>query len=239
MKVLDLFAGQGGFSLGLERAGFETVAFVEIDPFCQKVLAKHWPEVPIHHDVTTFEHRGPVDLVTAGFPCQDASLAGKGAGLAGERTGLFWHILRTVRMVGQPKLLLENVAALLDRGMGAVLGALAQIGHDSEWNCIPARAVGAPHERDRLWIFANPREEGLQRPLIDWPAISGGNVQEVAKFGNARAICGDAWAGNFEAVSMGNGIPARLVRGGIGAAGNAVVPQIPELIGRAIMETAA
>lgn len=238
LRVLDLFAGQGGFSLGLERTGqFETVAFCEIDPFAQQVLARHWPGVPCHADVTTIEHSGTLDLVTGGFPCQDASLAGKGAGITGERTGLFWHILRTVRLVGQPKLLLENVAALLDRGMGAVLGALAQIGYDSEWNCVPACAVGAPHERDRLWIVADASQAGQQRPVINWSTVSGSNGAEVAQFGKHRTKCGDEWAEGFAAVSMGDGISSRLVRGGIETAGNAVVPQIPELIGRAILDS--
>ena len=162
LRVLDLFSGIGGFSLGLERTGgFETVAFCEIEKFPRRVLKKHWPEVPCFEDITTsdFGSIGPVDMVTAGFPCQDISLAGKGAGLAGERSGLFWHILRTVRMVGRPKLLLENVAALLDRGMGSVLGALASVGYDAEWHCIPASAVGAPHRRDRLWIVGNPNNQ--------------------------------------------------------------------------------
>jgi len=238
LRTLDLFAGIGGFSLGLERTGgFETVAFCEIEPFPQKVLRKHWPEVPIYDDVTTLEHRGSVDLVTAGFPCQDVSLAGKCAGLAGERTGLFWHILRTVRLVGRPKLLLENVAALLDRGMGEVLGALAEVGYDAEWNCIPAHAVGAPHERDRLWIVADASETGQQGPVINWQGISGSDGAQVAQFGNARAICGPQWAAGFQAVSMGDGLSRLLVRGGIETAGNAVVPQIPELIGRAILDS--
>lgn len=94
------------------------------------------------------------DCVTAGFPCQDISFAGEGAGLAGERSGLWWQVRRTLRMV-RPKLaLLENVAALLNRGMGTVLGSLAAIGYDAEWHSIPASAVGAEHERDRVWIIA-------------------------------------------------------------------------------------
>lgn len=238
ISVLDLFAGQGGFSLGLERTGhFETAAFCEIAEFPRRILRHHWPEVPCHNDITRIEHIEPVGLVTGGFPCQDASLAGKGAGIAGSRTGLFWHILRTVRLVGRPKLLLENVAALLDRGMAAVLGALAQIGYDAEWNCIPAAAVGAPHERDRLWIFAYPCEEGQQGPVIDWDAISCSACQEVTQFGDYSATCGDEWAEGFPLVSMGNGLPSGLVRGGIEAAGNAVVPKIPELIGYQIFNT--
>jgi DNA (cytosine-5)-methyltransferase 1 len=164
LRVLDLFSGIGGFSLGLDRAGgFETVAFCEIEPFPRKVLAKHWPGVPIYEDVTTadFETVGPVDLVTGGFPCQDISFAGKGAGLAGERSGLLVvGLTRTAGMVGRPKFaLLENVAALLNRGMGAVLGALAQSGYDTEWNCVPLSAHGAPHRRDRVCILAYPTGE--------------------------------------------------------------------------------
>jgi len=151
LKVLDLFSGVGGFSLGLERTGyFETVAFCEIEPFCQKVLRKHWPEVVICDDITSLKYREDVDLVTAGFPCQDASLAGSSAGITGERTGLFWYVVRALCMVGRPVVLLENVAALLGRGVGTVLGAMAQIGYDAEWNCFPASAVGAPHSRDRF-----------------------------------------------------------------------------------------
>src|SRR5690606_13778222 len=127
MKVLDLFSGIGGFSLGLERAGMETVAFCEINPFCRRVLAKHWPEVPQYADVAAadFASVGSVDLVAAGFPCQDISNAGGRAGLAGKRSSLFWQVLRTASLVGRPILLLENVAALLRRGMGQVLGAMA------------------------------------------------------------------------------------------------------------------
>lgn len=236
LKVLDLFSGIGGFSLGLERTGgFETVAFCEIEEFPRKVLKKHWPEVPVYGDITKAEFSGPVDLVAGGFPCQDASLAGKGAGISGERTGLFWHILRSVRMVGRPKLLLENVAALLNRGAGEVFGALAQIGYDTEWNCFPASAVGAPHARDRLWIVANPSEKGQQRPIIDWDSISGGSCQEVAKFSNASATCGDEWARGFSTVSMGDGLSVGLVRGGIEAAGNAIVPLVAEKIGENII----
>ena len=178
-----------------------------------------------------------MDLVTAGFPCQDISNAGLRAGLSGSNSSLFWFVLRTLCMVGRPRVLLENVAALLDRGMGAVLGALAQIGYDAEWNCVPACAVGAPHERDRLWIVADASQAGQQRPVINWSTVSGSNGAEVAQFGKHRTKCGDEWAEGFAAVSMGDGLPSRLVRGGIETAGNAVVPQIPELIGRAILDS--
>lgn len=233
LKVLDLFSGIGGFSLGLERTGgFETVAFCEIDAFCRRVLAKHWPEVPCYEDVanTDFERVGPVDVVAAGFPCQDLSFAGLGAGLAGERSGLFWHILRTVRLVGRPKLVLENVAALLDRGMGAILGALAQIGYDAEWHCIPASAVGAPHGRDRIWIVADPigDEQPRQEPCVR-PFGRMGRVEQSLAWDRD-------WQGALtEFRGLDNGLP-RSVASTDGYR-NAVVPQVPELIGRAILES--
>lgn len=234
LRVLDLFSGIGGFSLGLERTGgFETVAFCEIEEFPRKVLAKHWPGVPCYDDVTTadFTDIGPVDVVTAGFPCQDISLAGKGAGLTGERSGLFWHVLRTVRMVGQPKLVLENVAALLNRGMGTVLGALAQIGYDAEWHCIPARSVGAPHGRDRLWIVANAKrdEQPREKPCVG-PFGRMGRVEQSVAWDRG-------WENTLSALrGMDDGLSRSVDR--TDTMRNAVVPQIPELIGRAILEAA-
>ena len=161
MRVLDLFSGIGGFSLGLESAGFETVAFCEIEAFPCKVLAKHWPDVPIYNDVT--ELTGDrlkadgiaIDVITAGFPCQDISHAGKGAGIKdGTRSGLWSEVARLTSELRPQYVILENVAAILGRGADIVLGDLAEIGYDAEWHCIPASAVGAPHRRDRWWCVA-------------------------------------------------------------------------------------
>jgi len=234
-RVLDLFSGIGGFSLGLERTGgFETVAFCEIDEFANRVLAKHWPEVPRFEDVTTanFGPVGPVDLVTAGFPCQDISLVGKGAGLTGNRSGLFWHILRTVRLVGRPKLLLENVAALLDRGMGSVLGALAQIGHDTEWHCIPASYVGCRQLRDRVWIMAHPECHDIQGRAIIAQAWKNKPREEQL----ARLVQPPTWptVSSSRDRGTGHGIPDGIHRNR--SIGNAVAPQIPELFGHAILD---
>ena len=234
LRVLDLFSGIGGFSLGLERTGgFETVAFCEIEDYPRQVLKKHWPEVPCYHDVAVadFGSLGPVDLVTGGFPCQDISLAGQGAGLSGGRSGLFWHILRTIRMVGRPKLLLENVAALLDRGMGAVLGALSQIGYDAEWHCIPASYVGARQLRDRVWIMANPEcdsIQGWQNKTAAWRAKS----REEQLAGLVQPPSWPTVSGARDR-GTGHGIPNGIHRNK--ALGNAVVPQIPEVIGHAIL----
>lgn len=170
LKVLDLFSGIGGFSLGLERTGgFETKAFCEMKPHAQAVLAKNFPGVPCHSDVTTYPFtEGEADVITAGFPCQDISFAGIGAGLAGARSGLYREVVRAIRVVRPRYAVLENVAALLSRGLGTVLGDVAAVGYDAEWHCIPASAAGAPHRRDRVWIVANARgeqHEGYSAPL--------------------------------------------------------------------------
>jgi DNA (cytosine-5)-methyltransferase 1 len=169
INVLDLFSGIGGFSLGLERTGgFRTVAFCEVLPKPRHLLNHYWPDVPCYDDVNTLTAERlaadgiSVDALCGGFPCQDLSYAGKGAGLDGARSGLWFQIarlLRELRDIGRPVRLvyLENVSALLGRGLGVVLGDLAALGYDAEWDCIPASAVGAPHRRDRIWIVAYPR----------------------------------------------------------------------------------
>jgi DNA (cytosine-5)-methyltransferase 1 len=234
LRVLDLFSGIGGFSLGLERAGgFETVAFCEIEPYCRRVLDKHWPGVPCYDDVRTFPMaRGMADVVTAGFPCQDISLAGEGAGLAGARSGLWWKVRRTLRVVRPRFAVLENVAALLSRGMGTVLGSLAAIGYDAEWHCIPAGHVGASHERDRVWIIAHTNEAGR----TDAEGLPGPTQQDGRQILTANHVGrrphGRAAEPALERVVHGLSADVDAV----GALGNAVVPQIPELIGRAIMQ---
>mgnify|MGYP001300071571 CR=1 FL=1 len=162
LRVLDLFSGIGGFSLGLERTGgFQTVAFCEIEPFCQRVLAKHWPEVPNLGDVERVEFEpGSADVIVGGFPCQDVSLAGKRAGLSGARSGLYRELVRALRVVRPKHAIVENVAALLGDGMDTVLGDLAESGFDAEWDCVPAETFGAPHERDRVYIVAHASDAG-------------------------------------------------------------------------------
>lgn len=238
LRVLDLFSGIGGFSLGLERTGgFETVAFCENNPFCQSILNKHWPEVPIYDDVQSADFRPlkSVGLVTAGFPCQDASFAGKGAGITGERTRLFWTVLRAVRMVGQPKLLLENVAALLDRGMGTVLGALAQIGYDSEWHCIPSSYIGGWSRRDRIWIYAHANNQhgkrGVTQPILGQRDISRQSTRVAERWPGRSNLPAPVFAGTSSEV------PGRVDR--TEAIGNTVDPYIPEMIGYAILEARA
>jgi DNA (cytosine-5)-methyltransferase 1 len=163
LRLLDTFSGIGGFSYAAERlvGGYQTVAFVEREPFCQFVLRKHWPDVPIHDDITTFSPQpGSADVVCGGFPCQDISKAGKQAGIQhGTRSGLFHELIRVVRLVRPQFVVLENVSAILANGLDTVLGELAQAGFDAEWACIPASAVGACHQRDRWWLVAYPSRQ--------------------------------------------------------------------------------
>lgn len=174
MKFGSLFAGIGGIDLGLERAGMECAWQVEIDDYATKVLTKHWPDVPKFRDVRRCgRHNLPaVDLVAGGFPCQDISNAGSRAGLEGERSGLWSEYHRIVRELRPPVVLVENVSALLGRGIDRVLGDLAESGYDAEWDCIPAAAVGAPHRRDRIFIVAYPASFRERKPSNQNDAIA-------------------------------------------------------------------
>lgn len=233
LRVLDLFSGIGGFSLGLERTGgFETVAFCEIDPFCRRVLAKHWPSVPCFEDVTTLrgESVGTVDVICGGFPCQDISAAGKRAGIGGARSGLWKEFGRLVGELRPIFVVVENSAELLGAGLGDVLGDLASLGYDARWDCVPAAILGAPHGRDRLWLIANAAKiAGVHQPDLGQELWSW-----VSDHGNAWPA--SPWDAPSAAVCrVDDGIPDRVDR--TGALGNAVVPQIPELIGNAILQS--
>lgn len=152
----SLFAGIGGIDLGLERAGWRCAWQVENDPYCTRVLAKHWPDVPRHGDIRELDTDalGSVDLVAGGFPCQPVSVAGHRRGQLDERW-LWPEFHRIIRDVGPRFVFVENVPGLLVRGMGDVLGDLAACGYDAEWDCIPAAAFGAPHLRYRVCIVAD------------------------------------------------------------------------------------
>lgn len=160
LTIGSLFSGIGGLELGLEWAGLGPVLWqVERDPYCQRVLAKHWPNAERFDDVRTVGASvlRPVDVICGGFPCQDISFAGAGAGIAGARSGLWFEYARIVRELRPRFVVVENVAALLSRGMGEVLGSLASLGYDARWDCISAASVGAPHLRERIFIVAHAR----------------------------------------------------------------------------------
>lgn len=164
LRIGSLFSGIGGLELGVEWATEgRTVWNCEMDPFCRKVLARHWPEAKQYEDVKDIGAGvEPVDIITGGFPCQDLSIAGKQAGLSGERSGLWHEYARIIRELRPRFVFVENVPALRsfvsDGGLGRVLGDLAESGYDAEWDCVPAAAVGAPHVRDRIFILAWRRD---------------------------------------------------------------------------------
>lgn len=263
--MLDLFSGIGGFSLGLERTGgFKTVAFCEIEPRARSILEQHWPDVPKHDDVRTLSYQGgQADVICGGFPCQDLSKAGKRAGLSGERSGLFRELVRAIRVVGPRYAIMENVADLLHRGMGDVLGELAESGLCAEWDCVSARDVGAPHYRDRTWIVAyadvwkqsdgtipsngrgrkgkgkgkgagNPSNTDCMRELQ--PGWCFSHVWRRPFHGGANFMgWREHWANRLGALCrMDDGVSRRLDEAK--PCGNAVVTDIPELIGRAILD---
>ena len=170
LKILDTFAGIGGFSYAAHElvGGFETTQFVEIDPFCQKVLKKHFPKVPCHDDIKTFTaYPGQYDVITGGFPCQDISVAGRREGITDQsRSGLFYELIRVIRLVRPKFVVMENVAAILNNGLDIVLGELSEAGYDAEWSIISASSLGAAHRRSRWWCVAYTNDYGLSASSI-------------------------------------------------------------------------
>lgn len=269
LKVLDLFSGIGGFSLGLERAGMRTVAFCEIDPYCRAVLRKHWPGVPIFENIKllTADDVPNVGLICGGFPCQPVSHAGKQLGKEDDRW--LWPEYR--RLIGEyrdkgtaPIVVGENVIGLVGMELDGVLADLEALGYAWRAFDIPACAVGAPHQRRRIWIVAYPQSKSGNGCESEHPkptsrasqpelgnrigATSPNFVGERIQRGFQEALsrfCGLSWGedGGRGEISgdrpylpeptirrTDDGIRARLH-----AIGNAVVPQIPEIIGRAIL----
>jgi len=168
LKLLDLFSGIGGFSYAAEKivGGYKTTQFVEIDPYCQSVLRKNFPNTPIHDDIKTFSAKqGQFDVFTIGFPCQDLSVAGRQRGINDEtRSGLFYESIRLLRTVRPRFALFENVRNLLSHGKGEtfqeVLFQIAKAGYDAEWSVISAKDLGACHLRERIWILAYTNNYG-------------------------------------------------------------------------------
>ncbi len=296
MRIGSLFSGIGGLELGLERAipGAHTVFQVEQNPYARAVLAKHWPNAQRFEDVRQAgAHNLPAcDLLCGGFPCQDISVAGKRAGIDGQRSGLwseYARIIGELRDAGRPPryIVVENVSALLTGGMGRVLGDLASCGYDALWDCVPAAAIGAPHRRDRIFIVAHanrsprsvggerlhrqtpPRkpsqrseDQGLANPdstgrETQWTGairpeprpLSGGGAA-VANPHNPRRIKqwwpiavraeqlatqrSGGWVPEPNVGRVADGVPRRVDR--LRCLGNAVVPQVAEVVGRVVLQ---
>lgn len=249
MKFISLFAGIGGFDLGLERAGMECVAQVEIDDFCQKVLSKHWPDVPKFKDVRDVgKHNLPAaNLICGGFPCQDVSLAGERAGLEGKRSTLWSEFHRIICEVQPRWVIIENVLGLLSSDNGGffrkILWELSESGYDAEWQVISAENVGAPHKRERVFIIAYPKSNGRT-------SVYDGMGKEAKQTSNSKVhkpiwgYCAPVHIPSIGRTYVGMGFTSREddglscgVDGRLKSTGNAVVPQVAELVGRAIMQT--
>ncbi len=233
LKVLDLFSGIGGFSLGLERTGgFETVAFCEIDPFCQKVLKKHWPDVPIYNDVRNLDYDGTVDVITGGFPCQPFSLAGKRKGEADDRD-LGPSMLDLVEKHRPSWVIGENTYGFVSLGLDRWIDRMESMEYTVRAFDIFSCATDLPTMERHIWIVAAANEvgsEGIGKDQIqNFPVIprefSGSYTRERNRWNlPSSRVCG-----------VGQGIPNRLDR--IGAIGNAVDPNVPEMIGHAILSS--
>lgn len=244
LRVLDLFSGIGGFSLGLQATGgFSTVAFCEPNRHCRVVLARHWPGVARYKDVRflnaeKLKRLAPLHVVCGGFPCQDISGAGRKLGIEGARSGLWSEFYRLIGELRPFYAIMENVSALLIRGIDRVLGDLAALGYDAEWHCIPASVIGAPHQRDRIWIIAYPFREGRKGPIASLDLSQLGpwgwrGEEDLRAITDAPFVAGDRWPEPLLR-RMDDGDRYRTYR--LHALGNAVVPQIPLIIGRAILE---
>jgi len=211
MNVVSLFTGVGGFDLGLERAGHRIVAQCEADEKARAVLRRHWPDVPIHEDVVTYEPTESADLVCGGFPCQDLSVAGKRAGLAGERSGLFFEAARISDLVLRDGgwVLIENVPGLLSsnggRDFGVVLATLADFGfYDFAWRVLDSRYFGVPQRRRRVFILARRARGRRAAEVLLEPEGGGGNHQAGREAGKGTArTFGVGTSGTLSSISGG------------------------------------
>lgn len=240
MRTLDLFSGVGGFALGLEQAGFETAAFCEQDNYCQRVLRRHWPDVPIYEDVRELNAErlaadgvGSIELICGGFPCQDISQTGKKAGIDGERSGLWREFARLIGELGPRYVIIENVPDLRKRGLERVLADLSACGYDAEWEIVSAREVGGLHLRARLFLVAyrgGERGQGClsgsfsRLPELSWVENVGG-LAELRERSDLYAplLCG-----------ADDGIPHRVDR--LRCVGNAILPGIARQIGEKVFQ---
>ena len=204
LDIGSLFSGIGGIELGLERTRyFRTRWFVENNEFCQRILARHWPGIPIYGDITTldFSKLPEVDVLTGGFPCQDISTANpKGKGIEGRRSGLWKEYAKAIGILRPRYALIENVPALVNRGLNIVLADLAEAGYDAEWFDLRASDFGALHRRERVFIIAYNRhgfDDGGRG------AREGGSAREIPRGKDTKCLAPDAHGNGLD----GEGLP--------------------------------
>lgn len=248
-RHLDLFSGIGGFSIAAERCGFRTIGFSEIDPYASAVLRKHWPGVPNFGTIRNIcSERTPyADLITGGFPCQPFSVAGKRGGDSDERF-LWPEIVRVMRQLRPRFALFENVPGLLTidggRTFNRILSDLSSLRYCCSWNCVPASAVGANHQRDRVWIVAsevsdaadlcgkeklgNESERVLQTVSN---SDSSGCIEQRSQESTGAKLeafeCGGWWQSEPNVGRVAHGVSKRVDR--LRCLGNAIVPQVAEI----------
>jgi DNA (cytosine-5)-methyltransferase 1 len=234
LNVGSLFSGIGGVELGFEREGHHAEWFVECEPYAQAVLRKNFPGKPIFEDVEKVDFRQlpRVDILTGGFPCQDASVANiNGKGISGAKTGLWKHFKRAISEIRPRYVLIENVPNLLNRGFERVLCDLAEIGYDAQWTIIRAGDLGYPHHRDRLFILAYPNGERSQRIYEESSKVK---LRQFVKIPRATL---EAWFDQLLESPLhgtGNGFPDRVDR--VRCTGNAVVADVAQIFARKINE---
>lgn len=232
MTFGSLFAGIGGFDLGFERAGMTCNWQVEIDPFCRKVLAKHWPDVRRHDDVRTFPPEGDwsVDVICGGFPCQDISAAGTGEGIDGSRSGLWAEFYRIICAIRPRYVVIENSAMLVNRGLRRILRDLAAGRFDAEWQVVQASDFTLPHRRERLFVVAYADSiDGTERVGYQQDWSKEVFARDLGQRLPVRIQAADQFAG------VDDGVSGRAYRLRGQAIGNSVVPDVAEWIGRQLM----
>ena len=227
LKILDLFSGIGGFSLGLEATGgFETAAFCDIDPYCRKVLQKHWPNIPIFEDIKKLKGTdiGQVDVITGGYPCQPFSVAGKKKGVEDKRH-LWPEYFRLIKELRPTWVIGENVSGHIKLGLDSVLEDLASEGYSTRTFSISASSIGANHQRERIWIVANTNNTRCKE---QWQSFTNEKEYQTIK-------CRSWWETEPNVGRVVNGVPNRVDR--LKSLGNSLVPQIPFYIGQTILRT--
>lgn len=257
MRIGSLFSGIGGLELGLEWAGVGDVVWqVEQNEFCRRVLARHWPDVERYEDVEEVgaKNLASVDLICGGFPCQDISSAGKGAGLAGSRSGLWFEYARIINELRPEWVVIENVASGARRWVDAVCTHLGQLGYETLPVPLSAKDVGAPHLRKRIFLIAHAKREHLRIEPRGWGGARGQGEALAAEHGEAgpttdakRLDGGSRGSGGWDGRPpeptirrVDDGLSERLGNRApeLRALGNAVVPQCAEVIGYMIREMA-
>ena len=263
-NVLDLFSGIGGFSLGLTRAGFETIAFCEIDKYCQSILKKHWPDIPVFDDIKNLHAKdinATIDVICGGFPCQPFSVAGSRKGQDDDR--FLWPEMFRLIQESHPRWVIgENVPGIINMALDQVLSDLESEGYKTQTFIIPACAINAPHRRDRVWIVADNEswidrqhnsESNQRQKHESGKSACNENVSDSCGTGRKKRftssltdnkgyfartdferITTTEWITEPGICSRNDGVSQRVAR--LKALGNSVVPYIPEIIGRMIIE---